>query len=46
MISCSLGQHCDMVLPGAVAVEFTEIGPVDLKGVSQATRLYVARRRS
>lgn len=31
---------------GDVAVVFTEIGPVDLKGVPQAIRLHVARRRS
>lgn len=31
---------------GDVPVVFTEIGPVDLKGVSEATRLHVARRPS
>jgi class 3 adenylate cyclase/DNA-binding transcriptional MerR regulator len=31
---------------GDVTAVFTEIGPVDLKGVSQAIRLHVARRRS
>jgi class 3 adenylate cyclase len=27
-----------------VSAAFTEIGPVELKGVSEATRLHVARR--
>jgi adenylate cyclase len=31
---------------GDVAAEFTDIGPVELKGVSQAIRLHVARRKS
>jgi adenylate cyclase len=35
-----------VVASGDVAVVFTEIGPVDLKGVSQAIHLHVARRRS